>query len=83
MTTLNTVNSTFADNREVSAKPRARQLLRFIADALYVRRQRMALLSLDARMLADIGLSQADVHRETHRSLLDLPMSGQLPGSRR
>ena len=41
--------------------------------ALNVRRQRQALLSLDERMLADIGLSQADVYREAHRPLMDLP----------
>jgi uncharacterized protein YjiS (DUF1127 family) len=44
-----------------------------IRRALEVRRQRKALLALDERMLADVGLSKADVYREAHRTFLDLP----------
>jgi uncharacterized protein YjiS (DUF1127 family) len=40
-----------------------------------VRRQRRALLSLDDRMLKDIGLSRADAWLEGNRPLLDLPDS--------
>lgn len=47
--------------------------------ALEVRRQRQALLSLDERMLADVGLSKADVYRESNRPFMDLP--GQQPRS--
>ena len=49
-----------------------------LRQALKVRRQRKGLLSLDDRMLADVGLSHADVYREVHRSFLDLP---SLPGA--
>ena len=38
-----------------------------------VRRQRRTLLSLDDRMLADIGLSRADAWHEGGRALHDLP----------
>ena len=38
-----------------------------------VRQQRRALLSLDDRMLADIGLSRADATHEGMRALHDLP----------
>ena len=48
-----------------------------LRQALEVRRQRKALLALDDRMLADVGLSKADVYREAHRPFLDLP--GQTP----
>lgn len=47
--------------------------LRVVRLALRVRRERKALLSLDTRLLKDIGLSQADVYREVHRPFLDLP----------
>lgn len=38
-----------------------------------VRRQRRALLSLDDRMLSDIGMSRVDAWREGTRRLDDLP----------
>lgn len=41
--------------------------------AFVARRQRRALLALDDRMLADIGLSRADAYREADRGFLDLP----------
>ncbi len=47
--------------------------------ALEVRRQRKALLGLDERMLADVGLSKADVYREVSRPFMDLP--GRQPRS--
>ncbi len=40
---------------------------------LKVRSQRRALLALDDRMLADIGLSRADAWHEGTRPLSDLP----------
>lgn len=43
--------------------------------ALAVRRERRALASLDDHMLRDIGLSRSMVHRETSRSLFDLPQN--------
>ena len=46
-----------------------------------VRRERNALLSLDDAILKDLGLSRGDVHRESGRSLLDLP--SQNPVDRR
>ncbi len=42
-----------------------------------VRRQRRDLLSLNDRMLADIGLSRADAYREGSRGLYDLPEVGR------
>jgi uncharacterized protein YjiS (DUF1127 family) len=44
-----------------------------VAKALAVRRERRALLALDDRMLADVGLSRTDAYREAHRPLFDLP----------
>ncbi len=46
-----------------------------IAKALTVRRERRALMALDDRMLADVGLSRADAYREAHRPFLDVPGS--------
>lgn len=48
----------------------AKGLLGYLArlDATY--RQRRALASLDDRLLEDIGLTRADVVRETRRSML-------------
>ena len=47
----------------------------WIRNALAVRRQRRALLALDSRMLADIGLSEADAWREASRSMFDVNTS--------
>ncbi len=43
-----------------------------------VRRERRELSKLDARALADIGISREDAEREHSRSFLDLP-AGRLP----
>ncbi len=48
-------------------------LLGRISKALTVRRERRALMALDDRMLADVGLSRADAYREAHRPFLDVP----------
>lgn len=40
---------------------------------LQVARERRQLAELDDRMLKDIGLDRGHVHRETVRSMLDLP----------
>jgi uncharacterized protein YjiS (DUF1127 family) len=40
---------------------------------LTIRRERRALMALDDRMLADVGLSRTDAYREAHRRLFDLP----------
>ena len=49
-------------------------LTRRLLQALTIRRQRRALLSLDDRMLADVGISRADAYREAHRPFLDVPV---------
>jgi uncharacterized protein YjiS (DUF1127 family) len=41
--------------------------------AWMVRRQRRALMALDDRMLADIGLSRSQAYREASRPFGDLP----------
>ncbi len=41
--------------------------------AMAARRQRLQLLALDDRMLADIGISRADAYRESSRSTFDVP----------
>jgi uncharacterized protein YjiS (DUF1127 family) len=41
--------------------------------ALEVRRERRMLLSLDDRVLRDIGLSRCEAWAEAHRSLWDIP----------
>ena len=56
-----------------TATPATMGLLSRVADALAIRRQRRALLALDDRMLADVGLSRADAYREAHRPFLDMP----------
>jgi uncharacterized protein YjiS (DUF1127 family) len=42
--------------------------------AMTARRQRQRLLSLDDRMLSDIGISRTDAYREAHRPFLDVPV---------
>ena len=44
-----------------------------IQAAFVVRKQRRALMALDDRMLADIGLSRSQAYREASRPLTDLP----------
>jgi uncharacterized protein YjiS (DUF1127 family) len=41
--------------------------------ALQVRRERRMLAGLSDGMLKDLGLTRADVHRETGRALWDVP----------
>lgn len=41
--------------------------------ALLARRQRRALLALDDRMLADIGISRSQAYGEADRPFFDLP----------
>ena len=63
---------------EISAStphPSTSHLWARIFVALEVRRQRRALLALDDRMLADVGLSSADAYREAQRPFLDVPAS--------
>jgi uncharacterized protein YjiS (DUF1127 family) len=55
------------------AAPAVHGLVGRIAAALSVRRERRALMALDDRMLADVGLSRADAYREAHRPFLDVP----------
>ncbi len=54
---------------------RVRRLAALVARirfALAVRRERNALQNADDAMLADLGLSRADVHREASRGFLDV-----------
>ena len=41
--------------------------------AMLVRRQRRALMALDERTLADLGLSRSQAYAESSRSMFDLP----------
>jgi uncharacterized protein YjiS (DUF1127 family) len=56
---------------------RVSALGRIVRRIIEVRRQREALMALDDRMLADIGLGRSEAYREASRSMLDLP-SGDL-----
>ena len=48
-------------------------VFRHVAKALEIRRQRNALLSLDDRMLSDIGIGRGEAWHEASRPLLDVP----------
>ena len=50
---------------------------------LSLRGERRALLSLDARMLADLGLTQADLRREAARAPWDVPEARRPKGGAR
>ena len=50
-------------------------LLTRVAAAYAVYRQRRQLADLDAHLRADLGLTEADVLRETNRSVWDVPTS--------
>ncbi|MBV1696189.1 MAG: DUF1127 domain-containing protein [Hyphomicrobiales bacterium] len=56
---------------------RVSALGRFVRRVIEIRRQRDALMALDDRMLADIGLGRSEAYREASRSMLDLP-TGEL-----
>ncbi len=53
---------------------RISQLFLSIELALQVRRERRMLAGLSDSMLKDVGLTRADVHRETGRALWDVPV---------
>jgi uncharacterized protein YjiS (DUF1127 family) len=55
------------------APARGARLLRRLLDALEVHRQRRALRELPDELLKDIGVTRADVSRETGRPFWDLP----------
>lgn len=59
--------------RQLSGDIAPRGLVGRIRLALSVRRERIALRSLDDAALKDIGLSRFDVERECARSFLDMP----------
>jgi uncharacterized protein YjiS (DUF1127 family) len=67
--------------RQLSGEVAPRGLIGRMRLALSVRRERIALRSLDDAALKDIGLSRFDVERECTRGLLDLP--SQNPADRR
>jgi uncharacterized protein YjiS (DUF1127 family) len=48
-------------------------LVRILDLALVVQRERRLLMSLDDRMLRDVGLSRCDASVEAHRSPWDIP----------
>ena len=52
---------------------RISQVFLAIELALQVRRERRMLAGMSDGMLKDIGLTRADVHRETGRALWDVP----------
>ena len=56
---------------------RISQLFLAIELALQVRRERRMLAGMSDGMLKDIGLTRADVHRETGRALWDVPADRQ------
>lgn len=71
MSTISASLSEVAVATSASASP---SLLMRIRQVMLVRRERRALLALDERMLADVGLSRADAYREANRSFLDVSM---------
>ncbi|MEM1305989.1 MAG: DUF1127 domain-containing protein [Pseudomonadota bacterium] len=54
----------------------------WIARAYRVRGERQRLMTLDARMLADIGISRGDALAEGQRAFYDLPHEGPRPSMR-
>ena len=65
----------------LAALPRAWFRFTDLADLVLtwvdVARQRLHLASLDNRMLSDIGLSHADVERESDRPFWDISQTGR------
>jgi uncharacterized protein YjiS (DUF1127 family) len=55
------------------AMPAPKGLIGRVRQALNTRRQRRALMALDDRMLADIGLSRSQAYCEASRPFLDVP----------
>ncbi|MCK0142696.1 DUF1127 domain-containing protein [Aliiroseovarius sp. F20344] len=51
--------------------------LTWVANMLETRRERQALAELDAYRLEDIGLTEAEAHREATRPLWDVPAHWQ------
>jgi len=60
---------------DANRRPSITVLIRRVLWALYVRRARRALLSLDDHTLKDIGLTRFDAWRESNRGLFDLETS--------
>ncbi|MEL7212781.1 MAG: DUF1127 domain-containing protein [Pseudomonadota bacterium] len=56
-----------------TAAPRSASLLDRLSNAYGLYRQRRQLADLDAHMRADLGLTEADILRETNRSVWDVP----------
>ena len=69
--------ATLTDAAVPASNARKLSIVQLIQRALLVRRERRALMSLDERMLADVGLSQADAYREANRPFLDVSASGR------
>ncbi|MGF1627121.1 MAG: DUF1127 domain-containing protein [Alphaproteobacteria bacterium] len=55
--------------RRVSLADRLLQVVQWLEQGLEVHRQRQALRSMDDHMLRDIGVTRADVERETRKPL--------------
>lgn len=51
--------------------------LTWVANMLKTRRERQVLADLDAHRLKDIGLTEAEAHREANRPLWDVPTHWQ------
>lgn len=68
-------NESLARTQPEAVVERVSALGRFVRRVIEIRRQRDALMALDDRMLADIGLGRSEAYREASRSMLDLPTS--------
>lgn len=79
MATFSATHDVISHEAEQVGSDRTASIFAQIRRALEIRRQRKALLGLDERMLADVGLSKADVYRESNRSFMDMP--GRQPRS--
>jgi uncharacterized protein YjiS (DUF1127 family) len=74
--TVNTSSITLSGVPAIPLASRSRgpeNVLARLSAMLSVRAERQRLASLDERTLRDLGLSRADVERETTRSLFDIP----------
>jgi uncharacterized protein YjiS (DUF1127 family) len=74
---LSKIMRTTIDSRLVSAPSatpdKGLSFLTRLQAAFIARRQRRALLALDDRMLADIGITRSQAYGEADRALFDLP----------